>query len=82
MSCVAHPDRVTPWTAATTGLQRLSAEAQDSLLALDGYPLRPDGRHVRTLLALGNDAGTGKALSERDPDGSQRWRRVILSNCC
>ncbi|MBV0892964.1 DUF927 domain-containing protein [Paracoccus sp. Z118] len=80
MSCAGHPDRVIPWPAASTGLQRLSAEAQDGLLALDGYPLQPDGRQVRTLLALGEDAGAGRALSERDPDGGQRWRRVILSS--
>lgn len=80
MSCIGHPERVIPWAAATTGLQRLSAEAQDGLLALDGYPLQPDGRQVKTLLALGNDAGFGRPVSESDPDGGQRWRRVILSS--
>lgn len=80
MSCLDHPDRTMPWRAATTGLQRLSAEAQDGLLALDGYPLRPDGRHAKTLLAIGDDAGAGRPHSDRDPDGGQRWRRVILSS--
>ncbi|RJL05506.1 DUF927 domain-containing protein [Paracoccus aestuarii] len=80
MSCLDHPHRVNPWAAATTGLQRLSAEAQDGLLALDGFPLQPDGRQAKTLLALGNDAGAGRPHSDRDPDGGQRWRRMILSS--
>lgn len=79
-SVLGHPEGVSPWSAATTGLHRLSAEAQDSLLTLDGYPLRPDGQHRRALLAIGNDAGAGRALSARDPHGGQRWRRVILSS--
>lgn len=79
-SVLGHPEGVSPWSAATTGLRRLSAEAQDSLLTLDGYPLRPDGQHRRALLAIGNDAGAGRALSARDPHGGQRWRRVILSS--
>ncbi|WP_411840573.1 DUF927 domain-containing protein [Paracoccus sp. ME4] len=78
-SVIGHPEDASPWSAATSGLHHLSAEAQDGLLALDGYPLQPDGPHRRALLAIGNDAGAGRAPSPRDPHGGRRWRRVILS---
>ncbi len=79
-SCTSAPESVTPWGAAQTGLHRFSAEAQDGLLVLDAFPRDPDARHLKALLALGDDAGAGRIVSHRDPDGGRRWRRVLLSS--
>ena len=80
LGCGGDPSTLMPWAAAQTGLHRLSAESQDGLLALDAFPRDPESRHLKALLAIGDDAGAGRTLSPRDPDGGQRWRRVLLSS--
>lgn len=79
LSCSGDPARLVPWTAAHTGLHRLSTEAQDGLLPLDGFPRDPDARLIRALLALADDAGAGRTDPARDPDGGSRFRRIVLS---
>lgn len=79
LSCGTSPSCLFPWSAAQTGLHRLSAESQDGLLALDAFPRDPDARHLKALLAIGDDAASGRVLPDHDPDGGDRWRRVLLS---
>ncbi len=79
LSCSGDPARLVPWTAAQTGLHRLSTEAQDGLLPLDGFPRDPDARLIRALLALADDAGAGRTDPAPDPDGGSRFRRIVLS---
>lgn len=79
LSCGSAPSTLMPWGAAQTGLHRLSAQSQDGLLALDAFPGDPDARHLKALLAMGDDAASGRILPARDPDGGERWRRLLLS---
>lgn len=79
LSCGNAPSTLMPWSAAQTGLHRLSAQSQDGLLALDAFPRDPDTRHLKALLAMGDDAASGRILPARDPDGGERWRRLLLS---
>ncbi|WP_168201337.1 DUF927 domain-containing protein [Qingshengfaniella alkalisoli] len=79
ISCGTNPARLESWTSAQSGLHRFSRAAQDGLLALDAFPRDPEARHLRALLAIGEDLGAGRVLSSRDPDGGFRWRRMMLS---
>ena len=79
LSCGSAPSALMAWSAAQTGLHRLSAQSQDGLLALDAFPRDPDTRHLKALLAIGDDAASGRILPARDPDGGERWRRLLLS---
>lgn len=80
LSCGGDPEGLAPWAAAQTGLHRFSVMSQDGLIALDGFPRDPDGGLAKALLAIADDAGSGRIVSPRDPDGVRRWRRVLLSS--
>ncbi|MCQ0971961.1 DUF927 domain-containing protein [Paracoccus sp. TK19116] len=79
LSCSGPPKRLMPWAAAASGLHRLSAASQDGLLTLDAFPRDADAKLLKALLAIGDDAASGRILADQDPDGGQRWRRVLLS---
>lgn len=79
LGCGSNPAALAPWSVTRTGLYRNSLEAQDGLLAFEAFPLDPESSQLKALLALADDAGYGRFVSSRDPDGGQRFRRVILS---
>ncbi|WP_268942414.1 DUF927 domain-containing protein [Paracoccus benzoatiresistens] len=79
ISAAGDPASLIPWSAAETGLHRQSTEAQDGLLALDALPRDPGAKLLKALLALGDDGGAGRVDASRDPDGSRRFRRIVLS---
>lgn len=79
ISAAGDPASLSPWSAAETGLHRQSAEAQDGLLALDALPRDPGAKLLKAVLALGDDGGAGRVDAARDPDGSRRFRRIVLS---
>ncbi len=78
-SCGDAPQAVTTWSAAQTALRSLSAHSHDGLLTLDGFPSDPDSGHLKALRAISEDAGFGRIISDRDPDGANLWRRILLS---
>lgn len=80
LGCGAAPGALKPWSAALTGLHRLSAISQDGLLTLDAFPRDPDTRHLKALQAISDDGSSGRILPGRDPDGGEHWRRVLLSS--
>ena len=79
ISAAGDPASLTPWSAAETGLHRQSTEAQDGLLAFDALPRDPGAKLLKAVLALGDDGGAGRVDASRDPDGSRRFRRIVLS---
>lgn len=79
LGCGTDPEALAPWSVTRTGLYRNSLAAQDGFLAFESFPLDPEPSQIKALLALADDAGSGKFVSSRDPDGGLRFRRVILS---
>ena len=77
--CGSDPGSTVPWSSAQTGLHGFSTRTQDGLLALQGFPRDPGARLINAVLALPEGIGSGRTVSDLDPDGTARWRRVVLS---